>query len=231
VVDRAAIFVAAATIGLLAMLGAWLSTTEALDGYEAAAIVAGAGLAFSPLLGPLSIRLGRVPMPVLPRGTADLLRDNPQPPRSAVYAAVVRADGLLTGMLAGLAVAVVVCQAMLVHSGGTAALILVGVLTVGFLLRARLYPIFVQRFALLAAGGSGAFCVAVDHANPLPLAVPVLVAVGAIGALAGLWHSRHRASPYLGRAAELLEVAVVLAIVPVVCAVLSLYGYVRGLGG
>jgi type VII secretion integral membrane protein EccD len=236
VVDGAAIFVAAATVGLLAMLGAWLSTTETLVGHEAAAIVAGAGLAFSPLLASLSIRLARVPMPVLPRGTADLLRDNPQPPRTAVYAAVLRADGLLTGMIVGLAAAVVPCQALLVRDGNTAALILVGVLTVGFLLRARLYPIFLQRIALLVAGGSGAFCLVAgplmaDHANLLTMSVPAVVAFGALCVLAGLWYSRHNPSPYLGRSAELFEVAVVLAIVPVVCAVLGLYGYLRGLGG
>ncbi|MDA3647183.1 type VII secretion integral membrane protein EccD [Saccharopolyspora indica] len=236
VVDRAALFVAAATVGLLTALGAWLSTADSIEGHGAAAIVAGAGLAFSPLLAPLAIRLARVPMPVLPRDTADLLRDDPQPPRSAVYAAVVRADALLTGMIAGLAAVIAACQALLVRSGDGAALILVAVLTAGLLLRARLHPVAAQRIAVLIAGATGAVLLAVgplmaDRSNLLLIAGPVVVVLGAMAVLAGLRLSTRDPSPYLGRIAELLEVVVVLAVLPVVCAVLGLYGYLRGLGG
>lgn len=236
VVDRAALFVAAATAGLLTALGAWLSTADSIEGYGAAAIVAGAGLAFSPLLAPLAIRLARVPMPVLPRDTGDLLRDDPQPPRSAVYATVVRADALLTGMIAGLATVLVACQALLVRSGDTAALILTAVLIAGLLLRARLYPVAAQRVAVLIAGAAGAVFLAVgplmaDRSGLLLIAGPVVVVLGALAVLAGLRLSTRDPSPYLGRIAELLEVVVVLAVVPVVCAVLGLYGYLRGLGG
>ncbi|GAB1507984.1 type VII secretion integral membrane protein EccD [Actinophytocola sp. KF-1] len=236
VVDRAALFVGAATVGVLGSIGGWLATLDALEGYEAAAIVAGLGLAFSPVLAPLSIRLARVPMPVLPRAAADLLRDDPQPPRAAVYAAVVRADGLLTGMVGGLALVVVPCQVLLITSGSTAGLILVVLLTVGYLLRARLYPILRQRVPLLIAGLTGAVCLALgplmaDRDDLLSTAGPILLAAGALAAVLGVVHSTREASPYLGRYAEILEVLVVLAIVPVMCSVLGLYGYVRGLGG
>ncbi|GAA0522779.1 hypothetical protein GCM10011581_33750 [Saccharopolyspora subtropica] len=55
--------------------------------------------------------------------------------------------------------------------------------------------------------------------------------MGGLAVLAGLTHSRRLPSPFLGRSAELLEVVIVLACVPVLCAVLGLYGLVRGLGG
>jgi type VII secretion integral membrane protein EccD len=236
VVERAAVFAGAATVGLLAVLGGWLATLDVLDGYEAAAVVAGLGLAFSPVLAPLAIRLSRVPMPVLPKAAADLLRDDPQPPRTAVYAAVLRADGLLTGMVGGLSAAVVPCQVLLITSGSTAGRILVMILTVGYLLRARLYPIVRQRVPLLVAGLAGAVCLALgplmsDRADLLGIAGPVLLLAGALAALLGVVHSVREPSPYLGRYAEILEVLVVLAIVPVTCSVLGLYGYVRGLGG
>jgi len=236
VVDRAAVFVLAATVGVFALVGGWLTTFDSLEGYEAAALVAGVGLAFSPVLAPLSIRLSRVPMPVLPKSSADLLRDDPQPPRRAVYASVLRADSLLTGMVGGLGVVVVPCQVLLITSGSEAGLILVMILTVGFLLRARLHPIVRQRVPLLVAGLSGAACLALgplmsDRNDLLAMAGPVLLLAGVAAALLGVLHSTREASPYLGRYAEILEVLLVLAIVPVTCSVLGLYGYVRGLGG
>lgn len=236
VVDRAALFVGAATVGVLGSLGGWLTTFDSLEGYETAALISGLGLAFSPILAPLSIRLSRVPMPVLPKEAADLLRDDPQPPRSAVYAAVLRADGLLTGMVGGLALVVVPCQVLLITSDSTAGLVLVIVMTLGYLLRARLYPIVRQRVAMLTAGIAGAVCLGLgplmsDRDELLSIAGPVLLATGVLAALLGVVHSTRAASPYLGRYAEILEVLVVLAIVPVMCSVLGLYGYVRGLGG
>jgi len=236
VVDRAALFVGAATVGVFSLIGGWLTTLDSLEGYETAALVAGVGLAFSPILAPLSIRLSRVPMPVLPKAAADLLRDDPQPPRGAVYAAVLRADGLLTGMVGGLATVVVPCQVLLITSSSEAGLILVMILTVGYLLRARLYPIVRQRVPLLVAGLSGAVCLGLgplmaDPGDLLSTAGPVLLAVGVLAALIGVVHSTREPSPYFGRYAEILEVVLVLAIVPVTCSVLGLYGYVRGLGG
>jgi type VII secretion integral membrane protein EccD len=236
VVDRSALFTGAAAAGLLGVVGAWLANTGSITGYGAAAVIAGAGLAFSPMLARLSIRLARVPMPVLPRGTADLLRDEPQPPRAAVYATVLRADALLTGLVGGLAVATVPCEVLLIRGGGTSGLILVVVLTLGFGLRARLYPVTRHRVALLVAAAAGAVCLAAgplmaERANLLSTAGPVLLVLGAVVTLAGLRHSKHKPNPYLPRAAELLEVLVVLAVVPVVCSVLGLFGLLRGLAG
>ncbi|WP_269112347.1 type VII secretion integral membrane protein EccD [Lentzea aerocolonigenes] len=48
VVDRAAVFAGAAAAGLFGALGAWLATFSALGSVGAAAVVAAAGLAFSP---------------------------------------------------------------------------------------------------------------------------------------------------------------------------------------
>ncbi|WP_424184573.1 type VII secretion integral membrane protein EccD [Actinokineospora sp. G85] len=236
VVDRAALFAGAATAGLFGVVSGWLTTWDALAAHETAAVLAGLALAFSPALAPLSVRLAQVPMPVLPKAAADLLRDDPQPPRTAVYAAVVRADGLLTGMLGGLAAVVAPCLVLLVGSGSTAAVVLVCVLTAGYLLRARLYPILRQRLPVLAVGLVGVVCLAVgpvmaDRDALLSVAGPCLLVAGVLAALAGVAHSTREPSPYLGRYAEVLEVLLVLAVVPVACSVLGLYGYVRGLGG
>jgi type VII secretion integral membrane protein EccD len=222
--------------GLCGIVGGWMAIGEAIGGAGAAAIVAGIGLVISPVFAPLSIWLARMPMPVLPRNASDLLNDDPLPPRAAVYAAVVRADALLTGLVWGLAAVAVFANILLIGGGGMSGVVLSGILSIGFLLRARLYPIVRQRVALLAAGlgclaGFVFWIIAVTRDSLLTVDLPVLVVIAVCVALLARWHSTHSPSPYLPRAAELFEIFVVLAVVPTACAVLGLYGLLRGLGG
>ena len=236
IVDRAGWFAAAIFTGLLGLIAAWLSTTDALDATDVAAMVAGAVLLLIPGLPPMALRLGRVPTPTLPRTTADLVRDDPQPPRPAVYAAVLRAAALLAGMLAACCLVIGVASIVLARAGTRSSAVLVGLVIVGLLLRARSYPITRQRLMLLSSAAAGAGTLAIDRLmldgdTPFLIAIPVLLAAATLVVLCGLRYSTRVPSPYIGRYAELLEVAVVLAVVPVVCAVLGLYGLARGWGG
>ncbi|MEU6642745.1 type VII secretion integral membrane protein EccD [Saccharomonospora sp. NPDC046836] len=236
VVDRAELFLAGITASAMGALGSWLATLDALDGVDGAAVAATVVLLFSPLFGPLSIRLGRVPMPVLPRTTADLVRDDPQPSRHAVYAAVLRAEQLLTGMITGATTVAVLCLFVVAQEASTSVIVLLSMLSVGFCLRARLYPALRHRAPLLL---TGVFCAGALAAGPvlaapgnvLAVTAPALLVVSGLAVTAGLTHSGRLPSPFFGRYAELLEVAIVLACVPVLCAVLGLYGFMRGLGG
>jgi type VII secretion integral membrane protein EccD len=236
VVGRAAIFVGAAAVGLLGALASWAVTTEAVDATGAAAVVAGLVMVFSPLFTPVAARLGRLPMPVLPRTAADLVRDDPQPPRKAVYAAVLRTDALLTGLVWGGALAAIVAELTTLRTSSMSVTILLALLALGFSVRARLYPAIRQRVPLLAAGLLAVACLAIgplmaDREDLLVIAVPLLAVAAAAGVTAGLVYARRPPSPVLGRYSQLLEVVLVLACVPVVSAVLGLYGLVRGLGG
>jgi type VII secretion integral membrane protein EccD len=236
IVDGATLFAAAVALGVLGIGSGWIGSAERLDGTDAAAITAGALIALSPLLGSLAIRLGRVPMPILPRTTADLVRDDPQPPRRQVYGAVVRADSLLTGLLIGTAVVTSVCAVVLALDGTRSGTILAIVVTAGSLIRARLYPIVKQRLPFLTTGVIGGTALILgplseDRVNPVSLVLPVslLIAVGAI--VVGLRYAVRPPTPYLARAAEILEILLVLALIPVACGVLGLYGLLRGWGG
>ncbi|WP_410579949.1 type VII secretion integral membrane protein EccD [Amycolatopsis sp. lyj-108] len=236
VVAAPELFTGAATVGLLGVLGGWLATFDDLAGYRSAAVIGGGVLMLSTTFAPLALRLGRVPMPVLPRSTADLVRDDPQPPLELVHAAVARADALLTGMLGGAAIVVVYCQVRLIRSDSEAAVVLVALLAAGFLVRARLYPILRQRVPLLVTGIFGAGCLLAgplmaDRSLLLVLAGPLSLAVAAGVIASGVVLSTRAANPYLGRIAEYFEILVTIAVVPVACSVLGLYGYVRGLGG
>jgi type VII secretion integral membrane protein EccD len=234
-VDRAALFATAATAGLLGALTAAAMTLGWADGHRAAAVLAVAVFLLSPLTAGPAARLGRVPLPVLPRTAADLVRDDPQPPRLSVEAAVQRADALLTGLLTGGAVAVCAAVVQLARGTGWTVVLLV-LLAAGFALRARLYPALRHRAPLLVTGCFVAAAVVVGPlmAGPdrlLARAVPVLLVAGSLAVGAATAYSRRPPGVALGRYAELLEAALVLACVPVLCAVLGLYALVRGLGG
>jgi type VII secretion integral membrane protein EccD len=236
IVDGATLFAAAVTLGALGIAGSWIASAERLDGTGAAAVTAVAAIALSPALGSLAIRLGRIPMPILPRTTADLVRDDPQPPRRQVYGAVVRADSLLTGLLIGTATIVAVGIVMLALDGTRSATILAVLLSAGALIRARLYPIVKQRLTFLVAGVVGVAALLLGSlssggTNPLTPVVPVSLLVAAGAVLFGLRYAVRPPTPYFGRAAEILELLLVLALVPVTCAVLGLYGLLRGWGG
>nr|WP_279582674.1 type VII secretion protein EccB [Fodinicola feengrottensis] len=158
--------------------------------------MAGLGLIISPVFAPLSIWMARMPLPVLPRTAGDLLNDDPLPPRSSVYASVLRADSLLTGLVWALAATAVIGNVLLVVQGGTAGVVLSGVLSIGFLLRARLYPIVRQRSALLAAGlgclaCSTSWMLVATRAYLLAIDVPILILLAVVVGLVARWHSTH----------------------------------------
>jgi hypothetical protein len=232
VADRLPVFVAAATAALLGGLAA-AAVALGCAWPGAAAVTAAVVFLFTPLLGPLAARLGRLPMPMLPRTAADLVRDDPEPPRPVVNAAVLRADALLTGMIAGGVAVACGAAAVLATGAGGFALILLGLLTLGFGVRARLYPAVRHRLPILLAAAASAVALVAGWPalHPLPTAVPVLLTAAALAVLAALVYSRRPAGAALARYAEIVEILVVLACVPVVCAVLQLYGLVRGLGG
>ncbi|MBQ1015379.1 type VII secretion integral membrane protein EccD, partial [Micromonospora sp. M51] len=57
-------------------------------------------------------------------------------------------------------------------------------------------------------------------------AAPAVVAVAS-----GTGYARRPVSPYVGRVADLTDTALVVAVVPIACAVLDLYDRARGLLG
>ncbi|PTA44129.1 type VII secretion integral membrane protein EccD [Micromonospora sp. RP3T] len=215
------------TVGAVAALGALL-----LDPAGTAAVLL-AVLVFAlgglPLL---AIRVGKLPLPPLtlpaPAGTRDL------PDRGRVHAAVARAEEALTGMLLGHAMLAVGAAAVLVAAGGTAGRLLVAVAAGVLLLRSRLFVAVRHRVPAVAAGLAGYALLGAalaDRAGPggrLALTVGGLT-LALVAVTAGATYARRPVSPYLGRLADLTDTALVVAVVPVACAVLDLYDRARGL--
>jgi type VII secretion integral membrane protein EccD len=231
--------VIAGMLGALSALTGFVLSAEGVAAILVAVLVCGVGL-----LPLLAIRFGKLPMPpvTLPSGPAaaegftaapsgyDAARERPD--RAAVFAAVGRTEEWLTGMLLGHAVLATVAAVVLVTAGGLAGRVLVGVAAVALLLRSRLFVTVRQRVPLLAGGLASATVLggwlAANGEVPAALAgfLTALVIIAA-----GTAYAKRAPGPYLGRAADLLDTALVVSVVPVACAVLGLYGRARGLLG
>ncbi len=234
VISRGRLFVAGALVGLFGVGAGLLAQRVSAAGVASiAAVVLIAGAVGFPLL---SMRLGKLPLPAVPQTAADLLA-NPIPNRANVFAAVARADELLTGMLIGTAIVQAVSAVVLVARGGTTGTLLAAIVGVLNLLRARQYVTVRHRLPLLVAGLAGLIAVAAGslaHAGPSQRLVLGSIGVLVIGGLilaATLAYSRRPPTPYLGRAAEILDILLVVVLVPLACAVLGLFDFVRGFGG
>jgi type VII secretion integral membrane protein EccD len=229
------LFVAAAALAAFGAATAAAALTP-LDPAQAAGGLAAVALLLLPTWPALAVRLGQVPLPVLPRSAADLVRDTPAPPAAAMAAGVARADQWLTGLLAGSTVAAAIGLVVLSPRDGVAAPVLIALVSVLCLIRAPLFPTLRHRLPLLLCGVTGLVALTVATAvaaggEGLLRAVPVLAAGAAVAAFVGVWYAGRHPSVYLARAGELLELLLLLAVVPVACAVLGLYSYMRGVAG
>ncbi|MFC0503905.1 type VII secretion integral membrane protein EccD [Micromonospora costi] len=236
VATRLRVFVAGATVGLVGLptaLGGLLLGPAGTAAVLLCVLVLAVGVI--PLL---AIRLGKLPLPPItlpgPSDGGSPARDLPD--RSRVYAAVARTEEMLTGLLLGHAVLAVAAAGVLALTGGSAGRVLVAVTAAVLLVRARLFVAVRHRVPPLLAGLAGATLLggvlASDAGGPGRLglaAAAVLLALLAVAA--GTTYARRPVSPYLGRIADLADTALVVAVVPVACAVLGLYERARGLLG
>ncbi|SCL39957.1 type VII secretion integral membrane protein EccD [Micromonospora pallida] len=238
VAARLRVFVGGATVGLAGAATALLGLVLTPAG--TAAVLLSVLVFAVGALPLLAIRLGKVPLPpiTLPAGAGTEARPGVRdlPDTGRVHAAVARTEETLTGMLLGHAVLAVAAALVLTVTGGLAGRILVAVAAVVLLLRARLFVALRQRVPTVLAGLAALAVLGValvDRAGPVALLG--LVAAGAVLALltvaAGTTYARRPVSPYLGRAADLTDTLLVVAVVPVACAVLDLYDRARGLLG
>lgn len=174
----------------------------------------------------------------LPSGARPTVLDavRERPDRGRVFAAVARTEELLTGMLVGHAVLFVCSAVVLVSVGSGSAQVLAAVSAAALLLRSRLFVTVRQRVPALAAGLAGIAVLAISLIGEadkwgLLWLFAALILVAFVVVVAGASYADRPPSPYLGRLADVVDVLVVVSVVPVACAVLGLYGRVRGLSG
>jgi hypothetical protein len=103
------------------------------------------------------------------------------------------------------------------------------------LLRARLFRTVGQRLPLLVCGVGcllGVPAGVVIHADStLPIVLMIVVAVAAAAMAATIAGRRVARTPAMARAAEIGDLLLTIAVIPLVAAVLGAFAFVRGLGG
>lgn len=238
-------YTAVAAVQRLFMAGLAVSLTGLLAALLCLAGVSSAGSAAVTLTAVIGLLpsypliagwLGRLPLPELPDRPEEILKDRPVPKRTEVFAMVARATELLSGMLLAAAICGACAIPVLLATDTTfAGKLLSFAAAAALLLRARLFPTPQQRVPLLVTGILGltllAFTIAAEAGSGgvrlLALLAIVCTASGAL--LAGLLYSRRSPSPYLGRAADIADVLAIMALIPLACIVIGLFGAIREL--
>lgn len=228
-------FMAGIAAGLTGMLAALLSLVG-MSASGAAAIALTVALGLLPGYPLFASWLGRLPVPELPDRPEEILKDRPVPKRGEVFSAVARATEILSGMLLSAAACSAVAIVFLLTAGySTSAGLLSGAGVLALLLRARLFALPQQRIPLLVSGGFGTVLLllggvlSVSSGAPRLLLLLVLALVAATVLAAGLTYSRRTPSPYLGRAADILDVVAIMALIPLACSVVGLFSTIRGM--
>jgi hypothetical protein len=73
--------------------------------------------------------------------------------------------------------------------------------------------------------------VAAGHGKMLAITLGPLAAGAALLIVAGTWLAGHRPSPFWGRAAEIVDMVLVIALVPLALGVAGVFTGIRGLSG
>ncbi|GAA4970543.1 type VII secretion integral membrane protein EccD [Actinoplanes utahensis] len=227
------LFVAGIAAGLTGLLAAMLALAG-MSAAGAAAVALTAAIGLLPAYPVLAGWIGRLPFPQLPNRAEEILKDERLPRREDVFAAVVRASEVLSGFILSAAICSVVAMIWLARDDpGTSTVLLMIAAVAALLLRARLLPTPQQRVPLLTAGLVGLAGLGIGPALAGDRSGLTLIAVAAvIVAVAlptALIYSRRPPSPYLGRAADILDIVAIMALIPLACAVIGVFDDIRGL--
>ncbi|MDQ7909377.1 type VII secretion integral membrane protein EccD [Phytohabitans sp. ZYX-F-186] len=231
--DSALLFTGALVCAGCLAVPAVLSAAGGLAAQSAAACGLVVTLVVTVLLPPAAFRLGGLELPLLP-GKPEQLAENIEP---APYQVVVERGpaGLayLAALTVGVGVAQTVVAGVLVAPGGRWPMILAVAVAALLFMRARHLTGTVARWAIMVpAAGLVLFDLvryAADRSDLVRAAVVAPVAVAVAGALltAAATLPGRRLRPYWGRAVDILEIVIAVALVPLLGAVLGVYQMVR----
>ncbi len=224
------------TAGAIFLIGAGAAAIWHLHRVTVPAIVLALALLLTPVVPWLASRLARFPLPVLPATAEEIGADTGDVDAQRVAMQTGAALAHITALVSASALLAAASFALLATGRhNPAALCLIGVASAALLLRSRLFATIGQRVALLAAGCAGVLALlgrlAADHPGGQALVWSALPAVIAAGLVLTVGRRRHPAtSPFYGRAAEILDLLLAVAIVPLVITVSGLLGVIRNLG-
>jgi type VII secretion integral membrane protein EccD len=216
--------------------GGLLAAAAGLTAWQAGSVLAVVAVTASTPIPTLAFWLAKLRLPALPTGPEDLAADVEPYAVGQLLDRAAAADRYMTAMFAAGGVVTTAGLALLAPAGGPTqtalALAVCGVL----LLRARSMASAWQRMSTLAPAVAGLSLLVVHYASGPAwlmrmcwLAI-VLGAAGAAAALARVLPGR-RLVPYWGRAGDIAEYVVAIAMVPLTLALLGVLGWARALTG
>jgi type VII secretion integral membrane protein EccD len=232
------VFLGSAGAALLAAGAAWADDAFSRIGLPgAAAVAAGLALALTPLIPTIAFRVARVSLPPVPRDADELRRDSPAVQGKETLERTAAADRVVTGAVSGIGMIGGLAGIVLAFDHGWLARLMCGVLGCALLLRSRVVRGRAQRLWLQIPGYGGLALLAVGSSLVLPqsrtlaVVLPALLIGAAILAGVGTWLPSHRPSPFWGRAAEVLDMMLIVSLIPLALGVAGLYSYIHGLSG
>lgn len=236
IADGVPVFLGVAVASVAGAVGAACVMVFGGSGAGAAAVVALALLALNPLIPTLAFRMARVPLPPLPTSAEELRGDNQRIDGPLVLRRTAQAHRYATGMVIAIALTCVACELLLVVRGGWVARVTAATLALALAMRARVFTGIAQRLWMILAAAAGAAMLTVALGLGAGTVMEVGVAIGVLWTAMfvlglGLWLPTGRPSPFWGRAGDILDVLLVVALVPLTLGVLDLYSWVRGLAG
>ncbi len=200
---------------------------------DVAAVAIAVILAGTSLLPVLSYHLARVALPNLP-ATSEALMADQQPVQSDIVARAISADRVLGAFLAATGVTVALLMVPVLRRGDWVVLCLGAAVSLAMMLRARAFVGRTQRLAMLLPGALIGFAVVVMALMALPFGwrlglsgFVVLFGGLALAAYGSTMYNRIL-SPTYGRIGDILEWIGIMAIVPLVLAVLDVYLTLHG---
>lgn len=231
------VFLSAAICAGALLLGTLVCFTTGTPAATGAAGIVAFAFAWLPALPMISYRLARLPIPSIPTGPDDLKTDTETVDGRRVLARSDRADEYLAALLGALAVLGVGGSLVLAISGGLPGILLAAVLGLLMLARARWFISRRQRLPLLISGTATlgltlvGLYLAASQIIQLVAVPAVLAIVAAVATAFGVSRSERRSSPVAGRALDIVEVLLILAVVPLAAWASGLYGWVRSFNG
>jgi type VII secretion integral membrane protein EccD len=195
----------------------------------AAALVAIPALAIAPLIPWAAFRIAGIALPRMPVTPADLRDDSLTAIQGDIRLRTAVADRAVTGAACGIGLTGSGALFALGFGHGTVTVATTAVLACALLLQSRLFRGRAQRLWLLIPGYAGLAWLALTSGRLV--AVAGLVAGALLVAGIGNWLPTHRPSPFWGRAADIADMACVVALIPLALGVAGVLSYLHGLNG
>ncbi|NLU81071.1 type VII secretion integral membrane protein EccD [Micromonospora sp. HNM0581] len=233
VADSGLLFTAALACAGCVVVPAVLAATGVLGVQSAAACGLSASLVVTLLLPPTAFKLGGLELPLLPAKPEQLGESIDSVPYQMVVDRGAAGLSYLAALSVGVGTAQVLVAGVLVMPGGRWPMVLAGLVAALLFMRSRHLTGTVTRWATMTPAVALVLFdlvrFAADRTDLVRAAVVVPAGVAVAGALltAAATLPGRRLRPYWGRAVDILEILVAVAVLPVLGAVLGVYQAVR----